>query len=1111
MKCENITRIRIIFLRLLLIFYFKFKALAMSFLKKISETGIAYAKSNEDRRSVKLVNYISLIAASAPLVLITGRILFYNINASLFFWFLCGFLIFLIPVVFNYFGYLIVGKIAVCWIPYIYIFALSKLAYDPSNLTSYIEVRYFFLAFSCFPFIVFNLKTPILFILGLLAPVMALLFFDPIMNAMGIGFPISDLNNASYHFNVVRTFISFLIIGGCSFFLKWVSEDSEQKNEKLLEQLAEKNLLIQQQAADEVHQLNQQLLANLDQLKEREFMLNQSQRIAKIGSWQYYKETGAQVWSETMYDIFGLDENFDLKRDNIAALLFGEEGKFLTASNNNVLTEGKSFDHIFKMKTPLGYTKWVRVYAYPIYQDDAIIGTQGICHDITLYKEAEEKVMANEKKYRLLFEQASDAIMVTDFTGNLTEANESLCKMTGYAREELLQMNVSNLIRTDHLKQRPISFDLLRIGEHIFTERPMVRKDGTIVEVEANVKKSDDDRVMAIVRDVTELRKVQRLVQLSEALFRGAFEDSAIGMAVVGLDGRWVKVNKELCNITGYSEDELLAKTFYEVTHPDDGGKDVENMMNVRSGKLRVFKVEKRYVHKDGSAIWVNINVSVIKDGEGTPLYLVSQIENISDKKNIEIEKDRARYQLKERIKELTTLYRTGQILQSEKKSIPEVLQEIVSILPPGWQYPSITAARIILGDAEFKTNNYASSPWRQWAEFKTSYGVGGFVEVLYLEDKPLEIEGPFLAEERDLINMIAEMIRVYLIRRHDVEALKESEANLNATINNTEIFIWSVDRNFNIITYNKPFADYLKSTYGVEIKAGRRIFNNSTNEQGMDLSKKWDQIYLRALAGEIISLEETRNNIDLKYSLSPIIEENKIIGVSVFADNITERKAHERELSVARMQIGELKLMALRSVMNPHFIFNVLNSIQFFIARNDRLNAINYLSTFSKLIRGILTHSVNNKIKLTEEIEMLKNYVQLEMTRFENKFQFVLNIEKEIEMDSIEIPSLLIQPYVENAILHGLYNKIGPGTLTINVLNREDAVVFEIQDDGIGREAAIKLQQQNFPVHKSMGIKLTEERLKLINEHHNVVFEVKDLMNESGPCGTKVIIGVTV
>jgi len=363
------------------------------------------------------------------------------------------------------------------------------------------------------------------------------------------------------------------------------------------------------------------------------------------------------------------------------------------------------------------------------------------------------------------------------------------------------------------------------------------------------------------------------------------------------------------------------------------------------------------------------------------------------------------------------------------------------------------------------------------------------------------------LADEHHMIVVIRDITE----RKKEQEQLILSQANLNATINNTEVFIWSVDRNFRLITFNKPFAAYMNKQYGIDIVPGSSMFQGSGHPEESTMASKWKEIYMRVLAGEIITLEESRYGIDFQYSVSPIIEGDQIVGVSIFADNITERKAHDRALADANKKVGELKLMALRSAMSPHFIFNVLNSIQYYIAKNDRLNAINYLSTFSKLIRSILNHSVNNKIKLSDEIEMLKNYVQLEMTRFENKFNFILDVDPEVDVDAIEIPSLLIQPYVENAILHGLYKKQEQGTLHIRINEREGALVFEIEDDGIGREAAIKLRKENFPTHKSMGIKLTEERLRLINEYHRAAFEIEDLVNENGPCGTRVRISVPV
>jgi PAS domain S-box-containing protein len=465
-------------------------------------------------------------------------------------------------------------------------------------------------------------------------------------------------------------------------------------------------------------------------------------------------------------------------------------------------------------------------------------------------------------------------------------------------------------------------------------------------------------------------------------------------------------------------------------------------------------------------------------------------------------------HQLKERIKELTTLYKAEKILQQKGRVVDEVMQEFVTILPPGWQYPEITAARIVIGGIEFKTPNFSEITSKQKAEFNLPQGFKGLVEVVYLEEKPDESEGPFLKEERDLINMIAELLQTYFVRRYESDALKKSEANLNATINNTNVLIWSIDRNINLLAFNKPFFEHMKKYYGLEISIGQRILKGTNSES--NLEDKWENFYKRVLEGEMITQEDNRFGIDFYYSLSPIVEEDgRITGVSVFADDITKDKQRAQELGEALKKVGELRLMALRSVMNPHFIFNVLNSIQFYIVANDRLNAVNYLSTFSKLIRSILTHSVHNKIKLEDEIEMLKNYTQLEMVRFENKFTFHLEIDPNLEIDTIEIPSLLVQPFVENAILHGLYNKQGTGVLTIRIKEDDDAIVFEIEDDGVGREAALKHKLNNPSAHKSMGVKLTEERLKLINENHNVSFKVEDLKNGDEPCGTRASIWI--
>lgn len=344
--------------------------------------------------------------------------------------------------------------------------------------------------------------------------------------------------------------------------------------------------------------------------------------------------------------------------------------------------------------------------------------------------------------------------------------------------------------------------------------------------------------------------------------------------------------------------------------------------------------------------------------------------------------------------------------------------------------------------------------------------------------------------------------------RKNSEEQMLQSEANLYATINNTTFSIWSINRNLRIINLNKPFKNYLRERYQFEVQEGYSI-EGIQDSPVLEFSVSWQKNYIRALAGESFELTEEQNGRHFKYALNPIIENAMISGVTIFMEETTELKMKESALYEAHKQIGELKVMALRSAMNPHFIFNTLSSIQYFILQNDQLNAVNYLSTFSKLIRSILNNSVTHKIKLADELEQIKNYVHLEMLRFERKFDFVLHVDDELDVENIEISPMLIQPYVENAILHGLYNKTEKGTLQVSVREAEDLVLFEIEDDGIGREAASKFKFQSLKSHTSLGTLITEERLKLINKEHGATFEIEDLYSEGVATGTRVKIWV--
>ncbi|HLG33272.1 MAG TPA: histidine kinase [Bacteroidia bacterium] len=205
--------------------------------------------------------------------------------------------------------------------------------------------------------------------------------------------------------------------------------------------------------------------------------------------------------------------------------------------------------------------------------------------------------------------------------------------------------------------------------------------------------------------------------------------------------------------------------------------------------------------------------------------------------------------------------------------------------------------------------------------------------------------------------------------------------------------------------------------------------------------------------------------------------------------------------------QLAEVEMKALRAQMNPHFIFNCLNSINKFILENDTEKASRYLSKFSKLIRMILENSEQQTITLRSEVEMLEAYLEMEANRFKTKFEYKISVDGKINMSDIEIPSMLIQPYVENAIWHGLLQKDGNGVLKITITKNGSRLLCVIEDNGIGRQKARELKEKKILNQKSMGMKVTEERMHLLSLTADKKPEVKitDLSENGTASGTKV------
>ena len=254
------------------------------------------------------------------------------------------------------------------------------------------------------------------------------------------------------------------------------------------------------------------------------------------------------------------------------------------------------------------------------------------------------------------------------------------------------------------------------------------------------------------------------------------------------------------------------------------------------------------------------------------------------------------------------------------------------------------------------------------------------------------------------------------------------------------------------------------------------------------------------------------------------------MIGIIVFR-NITLKRKNERhrhelaenELQIQKLegdkakaelqqQATELEMQALRAQMNPHFIFNCLSSINRFILKNESETASDYLTKFSRLIRMVLNNSTKQLIILEDELEMLRLYLDLERLRFKNSFDYSITFFNNFDAASIFLPPLLLQPFAENAIWHGLMHKEGQGVLEVAFELRNNMLNCYITDNGVGRKKAEALKSKSSDKQKSMGMEITAERLALLNKDvEQTIITVEDLVDSEGDAaGTRVTIKIS-
>ena len=308
---------------------------------------------------------------------------------------------------------------------------------------------------------------------------------------------------------------------------------------------------------------------------------------------------------------------------------------------------------------------------------------------------------------------------------------------------------------------------------------------------------------------------------------------------------------------------------------------------------------------------------------------------------------------------------------------------------------------------------------------------------------------------------------------------------------------------------YFKKFTA-IKDTMATAQYAQRTILYLSASEaeNRINLLKKDKEINVQQMA---LNKKELQKQSQLKNILWVSLFVLLLISVLVVRNIILKSKNDKLQNEQAQLELKrkalELEMKAMQAQMNPHFIFNCLNSIDNLIQSNEKEKATLYLSKFAKLVRSILETSKKNTVPCWKDMETLKLYLELEELRRDKKFSYQINIPDEIINGDYNVPPLIIQPFVENAIQHGLLNKTGDDRkLVIDVAVEQNYIRYTIVDNGVGRAKAGVYKKLNNPSHQSMGMQITADRINLFNQNTNGSVKTTDLYDaQQLPAGTKV------
>lgn len=689
---------------------------------------------------------------------------------------------------------------------------------------------------------------------------------------------------------------------------------------------------------------------------------------------------------------------------------------------------------------------------------------------------AKELLRTSEEKYRRLVELAQEGIWVIDPNAITTYVNPRMAEMLGYTPEEMMGRPIFAFMDERGKEAARIGLDRRKHGVNEPYDSELLRKDGQRVYAIMQTASMMDEAGnfsggIAVLTDVTARRLAEEALQLKNLVFAASIAANSI----VDLSGKITETNDAFLRVWGYpSKDEAIGKPLPHFFNEPNEAVAIVTALN-DSGRWEGDFVAKR---KDGSTFIAHGLATTVKNENGNVIGYQSAVVDITERK-------RAEHDVDERMKELSAFYSLSEMTERGGITIDQLCQELADILPKSWQYPEISCCRVVIGANEFRTENFSESPWMLSAPVRVRRSVAGRIDVGYLEKMPESDEGPFMKEERLLINAIAERLGSIAERKKAEQDLASAMTMLKEAQHLAHIGTWDWLVEGDVVTWSEEL-------YNINGRDSSLPAPSFAEQSRLFTPTSWERLS-SAVKGALTTGEPYNLELELVRSDGSIRwtnaiggvrrdEKGKVIGLHGILQDITERRRAEEALRQANKKLNLLGSVTRHDASNQlSVVFAWLEIAKEVAARDEPVHEhLARVGEAAKMIRRQLEFTADYQeigVKRPEWMD-LADAVNRGVEGL-GKGKMSLNIDVAgVQVFADSMLEKVFHNLVENALRHGEKAK----SISISARETKEGLTIVCEDDGVGIPAGDKEKVflRGFGKNTGFGLYMVREVLDM-------------------------------